>query len=458
MTFSEQKLRNYLERFGYQSIEVPTLEPASLFLTKAGDQIIERLMTFEHQGNLFALRPEFTASAAYRYLSEQRHDVVRWQFSGPIFENIREEGTNTARPYQRHSIDVELIGYPGSFADAEIVALAILSLQDQGLRAFTVKLGHVGLTRHLLWRFNLDDRALRFLLKQRADLYEEQITRDEVIVKLDRYLAVEKRDTATSVVTTAPAPMTTEMLSAVLSNTSRSQTLGGRTQHDIARRLLEKEQRAASRSQIIAALDFLIEWMAIRSPVDTALKQIDVYLDREDTIAQKLLNDWTQIVDHLQAYGIDPSHIELEPDLVRSWDYYNGMVFELQTRDDISLAGGGRYDDLAQLLGAPAPVPGVGFVYDVDAILSALGDETDTVQGILMTGSSKSVLEWSMMLRSAGLVVTVLPDAPAQPPSDLIHITENGEADYAGRVYALTELDQLVEQLLARDLAGARES
>jgi histidyl-tRNA synthetase len=455
MTFSEQKLRHYFEHFGYQSIEVPTLEPASLFLTKAGDQIIERLVTFEHQGNLSALRPEFTASAAYRYLSEQRTDVVRWQFSGPIFEMQNAEA-RTARPYQRHSIGAELIGFSGIFADAEIVALAVLGVEDQGLQHFKVKLGHVGLTRHLLWRFNLDDRSLRFLMKQRADLYEDQITRDEVIAKLDRYLAVEKRDLASDEHDVTQPTMTTEMLSAVLSNSSRSQTLGGRTQHDIARRLLEKEQRAASRSQIIAALDFLIEWMAIRSPVEQALEQMNAYLQADDSTAHLLLKDWIQTLEYLEAYGVNRNQIELEPDLVRSWDYYNGMVFEVHIPDDISLAWGGRYDDLAQLLGAPKPVPAVGFVYDVEAVIEALGDSIDQTQGVVVTGSSSGVVQWGMALRNKGANVSVLPNSMTTAQK-VIHITENHQAEYMGQRYFLNEVDRLIENLnLTQEHTGAR--
>jgi ATP phosphoribosyltransferase regulatory subunit len=428
MTFSEQKLRHYFEHFGYQSIEVPTLEPASLFLTKAGDQIIERLVTFEHQGNLSALRPEFTASAAYRYLSEQRTDVVRWQFSGPIFEMQNAEA-RTARPYQRHSIGAELIGFSGIFADAEIVALAVLGVEDQGLQHFKVK---------------------------RADLYEDQITRDEVIAKLDRYLAVEKRDLASDEHDVTQPTMTTEMLSAVLSNSSRSQTLGGRTQHDIARRLLEKEQRAASRSQIIAALDFLIEWMAIRSPVEQALEQMNAYLQADDSTAHLLLKDWIQTLEYLEAYGVNRNQIELEPDLVRSWDYYNGMVFEVHIPDDISLAWGGRYDDLAQLLGAPKPVPAVGFVYDVEAVIEALGDSIDQTQGVVVTGSSSGVVQWGMALRNKGANVSVLPNSMTTAQK-VIHITENHQAEYMGQRYFLNEVDRLIENLnLTQEHTGAR--
>lgn len=456
MTFTEQKLQIFLERFGYQLIEVPTLEPASLFLTKAGDQIIERLVTFDHRGHLFALRPEFTASAAYRYLVEGHRDVARWQCSGPIFENRTQGASSTGYPFQRHSLGAELIGFPGAFADAEIIALAVLGLVEQGLRDYRLTLGHVGLTRHLMRRFQLDDRALRFLLKQRADLYEAAITRDEIIEKLNRYLAVENRDAATFSDAPPVPAMTTEMLSSVLSNSRRSQTLGGRTQQDIARRLLEKERRAASRSQIIAALDFLIEWMAIRGPLESTYTQLTAYLSPDDEIGQQMLSHWSQVISFLKQYGIPEESIELEPDLVRSWDYYNGMVFELSTSSGTALAGGGRYDDLAQLLGAPEPVPAVGFVYEMDAVNTVLNRHDHTVfTGVSMVGSGQVLIHWSQALRQAGISVSVLPEN-AYPLESTIRINSASQAHYRGQIFELNQLSDLVNQLNHKITTGAQ--
>ncbi len=458
MVFTEQKLQNYLERFGYQPIEVPTLEPASLFLTKAGDQIIERLVTFDHRGHLFALRPEFTASAAYRYLMEERRDVVRWQCSGPIFENRMQGEAPSGYPFQRYSLGAELIGFPGIFADAEIVALAILGLTEQGLKDYRLMLGHVGLTQHLMRRFRLDDRALRFLLKQRVDLYEGSITRDEIIEKLNRYLAVENR---TADVTSdadrleSSAAMTTEMLSSVLSSSRRSQTLGGRSQQDIARRLLEKEQRAASRAQIIAALDFLIDWMAIRGPLESTYTQISAYLSADDDIGHHMLEQWSQMISMLGQYGIREDMIDLQPDLVRSWDYYNGMVFEVVTRKGDLLAGGGRYDDLAQLLGAPSPVPAVGFVYEMDAVTAALGENTRAFPGVSITGPDSNTINWSQALRAAGIPVSVLPES-TDVREGTVHINAANQAQYATQTFEITQIPQLVDQLKRDIITGAQ--
>ncbi len=80
-------LQYELSLYGYEVIETPMIEPADLFLTRAGDQLITRLFTFERYGQQLALRPEFTAAAAHRYTQSHTHEVARWQFCGPVFED-----------------------------------------------------------------------------------------------------------------------------------------------------------------------------------------------------------------------------------------------------------------------------------------------------------------------------------------------------------------------------------
>jgi len=65
---------------------------------------------------------------------------------------------------------------------------------------------------------------------------------------------------------------------------------------------------------------------------------------------------------------------ELDHTLVRGLDYYTRTVFELCSHDlgaQDALLGGGRYDDLAELLGGPA-TPGVGFAGGMERLVLVL--------------------------------------------------------------------------------------
>jgi histidyl-tRNA synthetase len=57
------------------------------------------------------------------------------------------------------------------------------------------------------------------------------------------------------------------------------------------------------------------------------------------------------------------SNVEFDPSIVRGFDYYTGMVFEVfdtNPENKRSLFGGGRYDNLLEIFGVD-PVPTVGF-------------------------------------------------------------------------------------------------
>ncbi len=74
----------------------------------------------------------------------------------------------------------------------------------------------------------------------------------------------------------------------------------------------------------------------------------------------------------LASVGID---VELDPRLVRGFDYYTGTTFEFQS-DALDAAqnavgGGGRYDRLAEEFGGP-PTPGIGFGSGLERIVLAL--------------------------------------------------------------------------------------
>ena len=72
----------------------------------------------------------------------------------------------------------------------------------------------------------------------------------------------------------------------------------------------------------------------------------------------------------LEAQGVP---VCLDAEVVRGLDYYTRTVFEIVgTEGTYALVGGGRYDHLAEALGAP-PTPAVGFGLGVERLLEALG-------------------------------------------------------------------------------------
>lgn len=69
------------------------------------------------------------------------------------------------------------------------------------------------------------------------------------------------------------------------------------------------------------------------------------------------------LVEELQNTGI--TNVLFDPSIVRGFDYYTGMVFEVNDTDPSNpraLFGGGRYDGLVSLFGSD-PIPAVGFAF-----------------------------------------------------------------------------------------------
>lgn len=357
------QLDQHMTGYGYQPFDTPVIQPTDLFLTRAGDQIAKRLFTFERDGKSFALRPEFTASAAYSYaqLYPDGGAVVRWQFDGFIFVDY------PAGAQQRTSIGAELFGLDSANADAEMIQMAAGGLALIGVQGWRIDIGHIGLLRALLAPFRLDARTERFILHHLAALSNLSQGRAFVLEHLDRLLHA-----PAEVDLTTPTPADVERtLDAVLESGHYGVTMGGRDRSDIARRLIQKRQRFTERAQVSAALELLEGVSGVDPHPERAFDQLRALTDGDSAIGA-LLERWQMVIDQVIEAGTTPDRIAIRPALARDWEYYTGVVFEMKASDDAHLGGGGRYDELVKLLGGQHDTPAVGFVYHMDALMEAL--------------------------------------------------------------------------------------
>ena len=108
---------------------------------------------------------------------------------------------------------------------------------------------------------------------------------------------------------------------------------------------------------------------------------------------------------------------EEDPLLVRGLDYYTRTAFELESGAlgaQSALAGGGRYDLLAEALGADEPVPAVGFAAGIERLFLALeaagydfppAPTADVFLAAIGEEAERFVFEKARALRRAGLGV-----------------------------------------------------
>jgi len=100
---------------------------------------------------------------------------------------------------------------------------------------------------------------------------------------------------------------------------------------------------------------------ALMQTLATIVRAKNLHELPEELQAHESVKDLLSFLDKLKARGIENTAFEIS--LVRGFDYYTGIVFELydtSPANNRSLFGGGRYDDLVSIFGVEA-VPGVGF-------------------------------------------------------------------------------------------------
>lgn len=110
----------------------------------------------------------------------------------------------------------------------------------------------------------------------------------------------------------------------------------------------------------------------------------------------------------LDALGIAS---RLAPRLVRGLDYYNRTVFEFTSPAfegaQSALGGGGRYDPLAEMIGARSPVAAVGVALGCDRIVEAMPEPAGTRLDLFVVLADPDrhtdALGWIARLRAAGV-------------------------------------------------------
>lgn len=138
----EAKMRSVLQRYGYQNVRTPIVEPTALFVRGIGEvtDIVEKEMyAFEDradkhgQAEHLALRPEMTAGVV-RAMTEHsflRDSGRRLYYFGPMF---RREKPQKGRYRQFHQMGVEALGFAGPDVDAEVILMGSRLLRELGLK------------------------------------------------------------------------------------------------------------------------------------------------------------------------------------------------------------------------------------------------------------------------------------------------------------------------------------
>jgi len=164
--------RQLFESWAYTEIIPPTYEHYDVLMVGSDADFERRIFrVLDREGNILALRPDVTTQVA-RVVGTKLYDLplpLRFYYLTNVF---RFEEPQAGRQREFYQAGLELIGAPGSEADAEMVAVLIEALQQVGLRGFQINLGQMGFFRAIVAELDLSTAQVEEL-KRAIDRKDE---------------------------------------------------------------------------------------------------------------------------------------------------------------------------------------------------------------------------------------------------------------------------------------------
>lgn len=357
------------EGFGFLPLDTPTLEAREALV--GPEPTAEQLDSIFHFTNNdeveVGLRYELTGSLA-RVVSQYQLEIARPFRRYQVGNVFRWDKPAPGRFREFLQFDVDTVGAASMAADAEIIAVIVAILDRLGVSGYRVRLSN----RKLL---NALGEFAGAAPDQGRDIYR-------VIDKLDKF----DRDRIR------------RELGPGLTDESGDPIPGlGLSAEQVARiDLFLDLPTAGDNAATLVAARGLLGGIAL---------------------ATAGLDEIEQVLEFVDAFGVDPTAVKFDLHLARGLGYYSGPVFEVVLTDLPgfgSIFGGGRYDGLVErFLGAGQGIPAVGASVGVDRLLAALRElgklsEPYASTQVLVTVMDKSRLadyiRLTRELRDAGII------------------------------------------------------
>ncbi len=130
--FVAQKVREIFEIFGFEPLETPTLEYASLLLGKYGQEADKLIYSFKDRGEReVALRYDQTVPSA-RVLAQYQNVLPKYFRRYQIQNVFRADNTQKGRYREFTQCDIDIFGSTSPVADAEILATTYFAFKNVG--------------------------------------------------------------------------------------------------------------------------------------------------------------------------------------------------------------------------------------------------------------------------------------------------------------------------------------
>ncbi len=365
--FVEKIVRETFENYGYAQVQTPIFESFALLSAQSGEEIRHKMFTFVGSDRVdYALRPEMTAPVC-RLIANQKLGHLPFPYKlYYIGQCVRQEPTADGAEVKREfrQAGIELIGPASAPADAEIIAIPIRILEKLNIPHTKLKIGNTRIFREIFKQGKIDTKD-----------------HGEIIWDID-YLARLRAEAQL---------WNLETLRDALNMLRRSQGTNYKGKYKIEAAAVQELTEGsapslAAKLPLIAEETYKARWCRyfnISEAAATACINVSKISGDKDTVMaawkasfsetlQSAHQELVALCDSLENYDITDFEINLG--ITRGFDFYTGMVFQIELPGKHRpLCGGGRYDGLVESFGGPS-TPGAGFAFQFDALVDAFAD------------------------------------------------------------------------------------
>jgi ATP phosphoribosyltransferase regulatory subunit len=348
---------------GYTHVEPAILQPAEPFLDLSGEDIRKSLyLTTDTRGEELCLRPDLTIPVARDYLaSAASGKPAGFCYLGPVFR------FRAGRPNEFLQAGVESFGRTDrAAADAEMLALGLGALAAFDVTDVDIRTGDVALFAALIDALDLAPSWKRRLIKD----FNRKTSLAHDLERLTLSADTPRKDYEGVLAALAGSDRKAAIaLVADLMSIAGTSNVGGRSVAEIADRFLE--QSTLTGGTLPKDVRLLIErFLTITGEPAAALAQLRALAKDAKLDLTLAIDQFESRIGFMASRGIDVGTTRFATSFGRGVDYYTGFEFELHRKGNgvEPLVAGGRYDGLMTRLGAPAPIPAVGFSIWMEAL------------------------------------------------------------------------------------------
>lgn len=349
--FVVEIVRSIFELYGYDEIETPAFELLDVLTAKCGPEMREQIYAFKDKAGR-DLGLRFDLTVPLARVVASHPDLPKPFKRYCISRVWRYEEPQSGRFREFWQADADIVGSAKMDADAEVIAVAISCLKRLGMKNFRVR---------------LNNRKILESIAASANVERE--------LWLGVFRAIDKLD---------------------------------KMGQEGVRRELEK--LGLNGDQIVT----IMMQISKCGNLDAVEREVShVLTDR----GREGFNELAEIIGNLELYNCS-EYVVVDLSLARGLDYYTGPIFEISAETDVnvgSVAGGGRYDNLIELLGGP-PTPATGISLGIDRLVEVLSEAnmlptartlTQTFVAYTNPSLKKEAIAAAEKLRSEGIRVEV---------------------------------------------------